>query len=99
MKPFKLKFTELAHQQFKELQANKSKQSQYKAVGKTLAQMQQDLRHPSLNTHEYGKLSREKGYKIFESYAQNKTPGAFRIFCRYGPGKDEIEIIAITPHP
>lgn len=98
-KSFKIKYTILALSQFKELQQDKSKLNQYKAIGKAIALMQTDLRHPSLNTHEYSKLSRDKGYKIFESYAQNKTPCAYRIFWRYGPAKDEIEIIAITPHP
>jgi hypothetical protein len=37
--------------------------------------------------------------KIFEAYAQHKTPGAYRVFWCYGPGKQEITIIAITPHP
>lgn len=68
-------------------------------MGKALGRMEQDLRHPALNTHEYTKLSRDKGYKVFESYGQNNTPGAYRIFWRYGPGQEEIEIIAITPHP
>jgi hypothetical protein len=31
--------------------------------------------------------------------AQNKTPGADRIFWCYGPEKGEMTIIAITPHP
>jgi mRNA-degrading endonuclease RelE of RelBE toxin-antitoxin system len=96
---FKLKYTDLAKQQFKKLKEDKSKQIQYKAVGKALACMQQNLRHPALNAHEYGKLTRDKGYKVFESYAQNNTSGAYRIIWRYGPGNDEIEIIAITSHP
>lgn len=39
------------------------------------------------------------GGDVFESYAQNKTPGAYRIFWTYGPSKAEITILAITPHP
>lgn len=98
-KTFKLKYTELAKNQFQELQNNKSKMIQYKVVGKALAMMQQNMRHPALNTHEYGKLSKEKGYKVFESYAQNNTSGAYRIFWRNGPEQDEVEIISITPLP
>lgn len=95
---FKLLLSDLAKRQFEQLRKNSSKQGPYKAVGKALALMQQDLRHPGLKTHEYDKLSRDKGYKVFESYAQNNTPGAYRIFWRYGPGKDEIEIVSIVPH-
>ena len=36
---------------------------------------------------------------VFEAYAENNTPGAYRIFWYYGPGKNQITILAITPHP
>ena len=36
---------------------------------------------------------------VFEAYAENQTPGAYRIFWCYGPDKKQITIIAITPHP
>jgi len=36
---------------------------------------------------------------VFEAYAESKTPAAYRIFWYDGPGKNEITIIAITPHP
>lgn len=61
--------------------------------------MATNLRHPSLNTHEYHSLSGPNGEKIFEAYAQQKTSGAYRIFWYYGPGKNTISIIAIIPHP
>lgn len=96
---FKIKYTDLAKAQFNNLEKDKSKQVQYKAVAKALARMEQDLRHPALNTHEYSKLSKTVGYKVFESYAQNNSPAAYRIFWRYGPDKNIITIIAIPPHP
>lgn len=99
MKKFEIQYTEEAEKQLLDLENDKSKKSIYKAVAKTLGFMQIDLRHPSLNTHEYTTLSRERGYKVIESYAQNKTPSAYRIFWRYGPEKNEITIIAIVPHP
>ena len=37
--------------------------------------------------------------EIFEAYAENKTPAAWRIFWYYGPNKKQITILAITPHP
>lgn len=60
--------------------------------------MKVNLKHPSLNTHKYD-LEGPKGEEVFGSYAQNNTPGAYRIFWYYGPEKKEITIIAITPHP
>ncbi len=99
MKKFEIQWTEEAEQQLFELENDRSKRNKYKAVAKTIGLMQVDLRHPSLNTHEYTSLSRERGYKVFESYAQNKTPGAYRVFWYYGPNKNEITIVAIVPHP
>ena len=46
--------------------------------------MEVDLRHPSLNTHQYHNLKGENGEKIFEAYAQQATPGAYRIFGTMG---------------
>ena len=61
--------------------------------------MEVNLRHPSLNTHEYHNLKGPKGEKIFEAYAQQKTPDAYRIFWYYGPNKNMISILATIPHP
>jgi len=40
-----------------------------------------------------------RGEKVFEAYAEQGTPAAYRIFWIYGPAKNEITILAITPHP
>jgi len=95
---FKIRFTEEAEDQFQNLRESKDKKV-YKSVGKALAYMNANLRHPSLNTHKFDDLECPFGGIVFESYAQNKTPGAYRIFWTYGPGKSEITILAITPHP
>lgn len=76
-----------------------SKKAIAKAVLKTLKLMKENLKHPSLNTHKYSDLQGPNGEDIFESYAQNNTPGAYRIFWYYGPGRAVITILAITPHP
>lgn len=68
----------------------------FKQVAKAIRQLAADPRHS-----EYDSLTNPfdpKG-KVFEAYAQNKTPGAYRIFWCYGPKKGEITILAITPHP
>ena len=71
----------------------------YKKVGKTLGLMESNLRHPSLNTHKYDSYEGPNKEDVFESYVENQTPGAFRIFWYYGPGKGVITILDITPHP
>ncbi len=95
----KLIFTERADEELDLLEHDKSKKAILKAVYKTLACMQHDLRHPSLNTHEFTSLRGPEGEKVFEAYAQQNTPGAYRIFWFYGPGKGEITIAAIAAHP
>jgi len=68
-------------------------------VKKTLALMQTNLRHPSLCTHKYDEYTGPAGEEVFESYVENKTPGAYRVFWCYGPPQRIITILAITPHP
>lgn len=97
--PFELVFTNEANKNLAELANKPSLLKRLKAVNKALAYLEMNPRHPSLNTHEYDSLTREFGIKIFEAYAENHTPQAYRIFWHYGTGKNEITIIAITPHP
>jgi len=96
---FKLLFTEEASSNLVDLNKDQSKKKRLKAVNKALGYLETNPKHPSLNTHEYDSLSREFGIKIFEAYAENRTPQAYRIFWHYGPDKKDITIIAITPHP
>lgn len=73
----------------------------FKQVYKTVELLKSNPRHPSLHTHEYDSLEHpfDPKQKIFEAYAQNKTPSAYRVFWCYGPDKKQITIIDITPHP
>lgn len=96
---FELQFTEEADRDMEELRNDYSKKAIAKAIIKSLRFMTTHLKHPSLNTHKYDEFSGPNGEEIFESYAQNNTPGAYRIFWYYGPGKKVITIVRITPHP
>ncbi len=96
---FELIFTPQADSDFREIENDPSKKNILKAVRKTLGFMETDLRHPSLNTHEFTSLKGPKGEMIFEAYAQQKTPAAYQIFWYYGRGRKQITIVAITPHP
>lgn len=73
----------------------------FKQVHKSIEYLKANPKHPSLKTHEYDSIPHpwDAKEKVWEAYAQNNTPGAYRIFWCYGPGKKEITIIAITPHP
>ena len=99
MSSFEIILTEEARDYLNLLKNDKGRKPVYKAVGKALRLMSENLRHPSLSTHEFHSKQGPNGEKILECYAQNKTPAAHRIFWYYGPGKREITIVAITPHP
>jgi len=96
---FELIFTPQADSDLREIENDLSKKNILKAVRKTLGLMETNLRHPSLNTHEFTSLKGPNGEKVFEAYVQQKTPGAYRIFWYYGPDRKQIAIVAITPHP
>ena len=95
---FNLEFTNEAKDQLKDLD-KKGLEKRLKAVRKALGYLETNPRHPALNTHKYSSLRGPDGEEIFEAYAENNTPAAYRIFWFYGPGKNKITIIAITPHP
>ena len=73
----------------------------FEQVLKTLDLLATNVRHPGLKTHKYDEIRNpvRPDEPVFEAYAQNRTPGAYRVFWCYGPENDDITIIAITPHP
>ena len=83
-----LRFSSQADADLTSLERNKGLAKRLKAVRKALGYLETNPRHQSLNTHEYESIS-----------GANKTAAAYRIFWHYGPGKDVITIVAITPHP
>jgi len=96
---FTLLYTPQANNDLDELKESPHLKKRYKAVRKSLGYLEINPRHPGLNTHKFNTLHGPKNEEIFEAYAENNTPGAYRIFWYYGPDKNEITIIAITPHP
>jgi hypothetical protein len=92
-------FTSQADEDLHELETNPARKNVLRAVRKTLGFMETNLKHPSLQTHEYTSLKGPRGEKVFEAYVQQRTPSAYRIFWYYGPQRDQITIAAITPHP
>ena len=79
--------------------ASKTEEKLYKKIGKALVLLAADPRYPGLNSHEISSLTARYGQKVWESYLENKTPAAGRLFWTYGPGKEDITIVAIEPHP
>jgi len=79
--------------------ASKNDEILYKKLGKTLCLLSNNPRHPGLESHEISALTHRYGMKVWQSYIENKTPNAGRLFWVYGPNKSDITIIGIEPHP
>lgn len=71
----------------------------FKKWVRALGYLSVEPRHNSLASHKIEDLSRRHGFKIFQSYLENKTPAAGRMFWAYGPDKGDITILAVEPHP
>lgn len=78
---------------------NKQDERLYKKWGSALKKLAADPFYPSLQTHEIPPLSKRYGMKVWQSYLENKTSGAMRMFWVYGPDNQEITIIGLEPHP
>lgn len=96
---FDILLTDEAKEQLNRLKTDKGLSKRYKAVKKTLHFLSQNPRHPGLHTHEFTSLKGPKGEKVFETYAEQLTPAAYRTFWYYGPTSKQITVVAITPHP
>lgn len=110
--PFTLQFDEEAAATIKQLQdGDANAKAKLEKVKRTLGRLERDPRHPGLNSYEYQNFKGcPPGVKVWHSYVENNTPGAWRIFWRYGPdktrngpdGKDVrvpvITILRISPH-
>ena len=73
----------------------------FKPVAKAIQKLKDSPRQSGLNSHPYSDLEHpfDSQEKVWESYAQNDTPGAYRVFWGYGPGRGWLTIISITSHP
>jgi len=85
----------------KKLKKSSKAEGLFKQINGALLKLRNNPRHPGLHTHEFSSLRHpfHGDGKVFEAYAQNKTPGAYRIFWCYGHQANDLTIIAITSHP
>ena len=78
---------------------NKNELKEFKRLVKYIQLVKNNPRHTGLNTHEISSLSKRYGLKVWQSYLENNTPGAGRLYWVYGPAKGDITIIGMEPHP
>ena len=93
---FKLIFTDEAKGQLEGLGADEKK---LKRVRNCLRLLEADPKYPGLNSHKYSGMKTPDKRDLWESYVENKTPAAWRVFWCYGPESTQITIVAITGHP
>ncbi|CAN5798590.1 MAG: hypothetical protein M3424_05185 [Actinomycetota bacterium] len=55
--------------------------------------------HTGLHSHKYHSITGPNGEDVWESYVENRTPGAWRIWWIYGPDADTLTVVTIGPHP
>ena len=97
---YQIIYTTRAGKDLEELRKDKSQKRVLNAVCKAIQFLSENPRHPSLKTHQYHSLPEiYSGQKVWEAYAQDNTPAAYRIFWSYSPTKEQITILTITSHP
>ncbi|HEY9391140.1 MAG TPA: hypothetical protein VIR27_15415 [Mycobacteriales bacterium] len=69
-----------------------------KKVRKALGLLQSDPMYPGLHSHRYQHFPGIEKGKVWDSYVENHTPGAWRIYWMYGPNEiqDNVETAVIT---
>ncbi len=96
---FSFTFADSATKALTKLKVSARQAKQYKAVKGALRLLQAIPRHPGLESHKFQGLNGPQGQEVFEACAQQQTPGAYRVFFCYGPGRYVIQILAIIAHP
>ncbi len=77
--PFVLAFSDEASSILDDLQSRKGNATQYKTVRKALRQLRDaGSGYPALHSHNYESLNGPNGEDVWESYVENRTPGAWR---------------------
>ncbi|MGW6130377.1 hypothetical protein ACWFNE_10160 [Cellulomonas sp. NPDC055163] len=96
---FQLLFSKESAETLDRLAASKQYAAKLKRVQRALGRLQLDPTYPGLRSHKYTSLSGMNGEDVWDSYVENNTPSAWRIFWHYGPTPDTITVVSITPHP
>jgi len=98
--PFRLLYNPPAFAELSRLSLEGSLKERGRAVKKALAHLERDPRHPGLHTHKLkGELCPHDG-DVWQAYAENKRPGAYRITFCYPPGEaNTILVIDLMMHP
>lgn len=68
-------------------------------VRRTLALIEQNPRHPGLNSHKYKSIRGVDGSDVGNPMSRTTRRGLGGSSGEYGPGRDTVTILTIGPHP
>ncbi len=97
--PYQVMLTLNAQSQLIMLQNDPQMIPVFNAVNKIIEFLSINPNHVSLHTQKYHTARGANNETVFESYVQQSTPGAYRIFWHYGPQPSTISVISIIKHP
>lgn len=98
--PYTLLFTQEAEAVLDDLNSAPAYATKCKKVRKALQKLRDaGPGYPALQSHKYVSLHGPHGEDVWESYVENRTPGAWRIWWYFGPEQDTITIYTIGKHP
>jgi hypothetical protein len=83
---------------------DKNDQKFAKKLFKAIANLASNPFYPALQSHEIEPLTRRfstesRSDKVFQSYIENQTPSAGRLYWVYGPERQMITLVGPEPHP
>lgn len=102
---YTLRFAKRAAETLRELKhGGANEQAKLRKVQRALKRLEENPRYPGLHSHLYESFPVDRDVKVWDSYVENNTPGAWRIFWQYGPDDPDsdqrlITVLAINPHP
>ncbi|ASF06225.1 hypothetical protein NBRGN_054_00200 [Nocardia brasiliensis NBRC 14402] len=102
---YELRFARAAADALQKLAERPNTATKLKKVHKALGLLQADPLYPGLNSHLYQNFPGLEKNKVWDSYVENHTPGAWRVYWMYGPDIERdgelvsiITVLAIGPH-
>lgn len=98
--PFVLLYTPEAEKILEGMRVKQQYAPKLRKIRKALRLLEQaGPRHPGLHSHDYQSVPGPGGVTLWESYVENKTPSAWRIWWIDGPSDGQLTVVTIGPHP
>ena len=96
--PFRITLSDKVNKWAQDAKTNKRLERKYDKFKKTI-KLLRDVgpRHTGLKTHAMKTWCTDDGKQIWNSYVENGTPSAWRMYWIYD-GPDTIHVLSVGPH-